>query len=217
VTNADGSVAGFGAVETYRYDQESSSWFFYSSSSTDQSGYYALSLNQGTYRLKYYDSNFSEFEFYLDANTVETAKDVIITAGTDRTIDVIIGAPDIIPEIQFSLDIDGDGSVAPLTDGLLVLRSLFGFSGDALVNGAVGGNAIRTSATDIQDYIQAGKDNEALDIDADSSIAPLTDGLLILRKLFGFSGDALISGATGGNASRSTANDIDAYLQTLTP
>jgi phosphoheptose isomerase len=34
------------------------------------------------------------------------------------------------------LDIDGNGSVAPLTDGLLVLRYLFGFTGATLVTGA---------------------------------------------------------------------------------
>ncbi len=35
------------------------------------------------------------------------------------------------------LDIDGNGSVAPLTDGLLVLRYLFGFTGATLITGAV--------------------------------------------------------------------------------
>jgi hypothetical protein len=35
------------------------------------------------------------------------------------------------------LDIDGNGSVAPLTDGLLVLRYLFGFTGGTLISGAV--------------------------------------------------------------------------------
>ena len=37
----------------------------------------------------------------------------------------------------FGIDIDGDGESQPLTDGLLVLRRLFGFSGATLVNGAV--------------------------------------------------------------------------------
>jgi hypothetical protein len=35
------------------------------------------------------------------------------------------------------LDIDGSGSIAPLTGGLLVLRFLFGFTGPTLVSGAV--------------------------------------------------------------------------------
>ncbi|MGB1191108.1 MAG: hypothetical protein ACPG4A_12835, partial [Pseudomonadales bacterium] len=37
---------------------------------------------------------------------------------------------------EFALDLDGDGSVQPLTDGLLVIRHLFGFDGDALSKNA---------------------------------------------------------------------------------
>ncbi len=37
------------------------------------------------------------------------------------------------------LDVDGDGALAPLTDGLLLLRYLFGFSGATLTTGALGG------------------------------------------------------------------------------
>ncbi|HCD26057.1 MAG TPA: hypothetical protein DER02_00960, partial [Gammaproteobacteria bacterium] len=53
------------------------------------------------------------------------------------------------------LDIDGDGATTALTDGLLLIRYLFGFSGDALVNGAVGTGATRTTATQIETYINS--------------------------------------------------------------
>ena len=53
------------------------------------------------------------------------------------------------------LDVDGDGSAEALTDGLLLLRYLFGFDGPTLIEGAVGENAVRTSATDIKAYIEA--------------------------------------------------------------
>ena len=33
---------------------------------------------------------------------------------------------------DFDLDVDDDGKTMPLTDGLLVIRHLFGFTGDAL-------------------------------------------------------------------------------------
>jgi hypothetical protein len=53
------------------------------------------------------------------------------------------------------LDIDGDGETAALTDGLLVLRFLFSFTGANLVAGAVDqGNCTRCSAGDIQAYLQ---------------------------------------------------------------
>ena len=40
--------------------------------------------------------------------------------------------------LNSELDIDGDGESKPLTDGLLLIRYLFGFSGDSLISGAIG-------------------------------------------------------------------------------
>ncbi len=48
------------------------------------------------------------------------------------------------------LDIDGNGRVDALTDGLLLLRYLAGLRGDALINGALGSGATRTLAVDIE-------------------------------------------------------------------
>ncbi len=50
-------------------------------------------------------------------------------------------------------DIDGNGTVDALTDGLLILRYLFNFRGDTLINGVVGANATRTTASDIEGYL----------------------------------------------------------------
>jgi hypothetical protein len=58
-----------------------------------------------------------------------------------------IGAP--------SLDIDGDGTVGPLTDGLLVIRYLFGFRGDALIAGAVDSEATRKTSEEISQAIES--------------------------------------------------------------
>ena len=58
-----------------------------------------------------------------------------------------------LDEAFSELDIDGDGDSKPLTDGLLLIRYLFGFSGDALINGAVGLEATRNSAEEIEAYI----------------------------------------------------------------
>ena len=46
----------------------------------------------------------------------------------------------------FTLDVDDDGHLEPLTDGLLIMRYLFGFSGDALTRGALAIDARRTEA-----------------------------------------------------------------------
>jgi len=50
-------------------------------------------------------------------------------------------------------DIDGNGEVDALTDGLLLLRYLFNLTGDSLVAGAIGGGAERSSAADVEAYI----------------------------------------------------------------
>lgn len=61
-----------------------------------------------------------------------------------------------------------------LTDGLLVIRHLFGFSGDSLTSGAVSGVANRGSSDAIATYL---KDADSqLDIDGDGEAKPLTDG-----------------------------------------
>ena len=51
------------------------------------------------------------------------------------------------------IDIDGDGQTEALTDGLLLLRYLFGFDGDALVQGVIAESATRTTSQEIKAYI----------------------------------------------------------------
>jgi hypothetical protein len=45
-----------------------------------------------------------------------------------------------------SLDIDGNGEFDALTDGLLIIRSFFGITNDALIAEAVGNNSSYSSA-----------------------------------------------------------------------
>ena len=118
-----------------------------------------------------------------------------------------------VPVAAFDFDIDRDGEAQPLTDGLLVIRYLFGFSGSALTNGAVAAGAERSLASDIEAYLA---DNSVyLDIDSDGKALPLTDGLLIIRYLFGFSGDALVSGAVAPDAGLKLALDIQDRLDAV--
>jgi len=56
--------------------------------------------------------------------------------------------------IPIPLDVDGDGEVNPLTDGVLKLRYEFGFRGDDLVSGAVNlGGCTRCAAAAIEVYL----------------------------------------------------------------
>lgn len=52
------------------------------------------------------------------------------------------------------LDIDGNGVQDALTDGLLIIRALFGLTGTAVTNGAIGGGSpTRTTWAQIQPYL----------------------------------------------------------------
>ncbi len=113
------------------------------------------------------------------------------------------------------LDIDGNNSSDALTDGLLIIRYLFGLRGDALISGAIGSGAINTTASDITDSLNLQATNNVLDIDGDGNTDALTDGLLIIRYLFGLRNNALIGGAIGSGATRSTAVVIEARIQAL--
>jgi transcription antitermination factor NusG len=56
-----------------------------------------------------------------------------------------------------------------------------------------------------------------LDIDQNGSFDALTDGLILLRYAFGLRGDSLIDGVVDTNANRTSASDIEVYIQTLVP
>ena len=115
----------------------------------------------------------------------------------------------------FSFDVDENLEAKPLTDGLLVIRHLFGFSGDSLISGAVSGDASREGSDAIASYLT--DSDFQLDIDGDGEAKPLTDGLLLIRYLFGFSGDSLVSGAIGFDATRNTAEAVEAYIEARLP
>ena len=69
---------------------------------------------------------------------------------------------------EFSGDFDGDGRVAPLTDGLLAIRYMFGFDGPALTAGALGEGATREDPDLVFAYAE--KNRDQLDLDLDGSV-----------------------------------------------
>ena len=99
----------------------------------------------------------------------------------------------------FNLDVDGDGAVTALGDGLMIIRKLFGdaFAGDALTDKAMNAAGATRSREQIHSFIQQGIDQGALDLDGDGRTSALGDGLMLIRRLFGhaFEGQALIDQA----------------------
>ena len=55
------------------------------------------------------------------------------------------------------------------------------------------------------------------EIDGSANVDALTDGLMLLRYLFGLRGDSLVDAAVANGASRSTATEIEAYIISLMP
>jgi hypothetical protein len=55
------------------------------------------------------------------------------------------------------------------------------------------------------------------DLDQNGSFEALTDALILLRYAFGLRGDNLINGAIATDANRTTAEDIEAHIQSLLP
>jgi hypothetical protein len=111
------------------------------------------------------------------------------------------------------LDIDGDGVAAPLSDGVLFLRWLFHFSGEAVVHGAVAPACLRCSAAEVESYLASMEG--ALDVDGNGVETALTDGLLTLRWLLGLRGQPLVAGAVGPGCTRCTAETIEPFLAGL--
>jgi len=114
-----------------------------------------------------------------------------------------------------SLDIDATGSCDALTDGVLIARYLTGLSGAALINGAIGPAAGRATASAVGDYLIDIR--PILDVDGNGQVDAATDGLLVLRYLFGFRGASLIADALGTGASPGTAAAVQSQIQSRCP
>ena len=112
---------------------------------------------------------------------------------------------------KLGLDVDGNTSVDAITDALLLMRSMFGLTGSALANGAVGSGAARSTPQQLLDRL--GEIYPLLDIDGNGKVEALTDGLMLFRYFNGLRGAALIVGAVGSGAIRTTSAQIEAYIQ----
>ena len=117
-------------------------------------------------------------------------------------------------DINLNLDIDGNGETNALTDGILVVRYLFGLTGEPLIEGAIGTGASRNSASDIINYLEEAR-HTFLDVDDNGEANALTDGLLVIRYLIGLTGEPLIQDVIASNATRTSSADIEAFLQSF--
>jgi hypothetical protein len=119
----------------------------------------------------------------------------------------------MIPSQFNRLDFDRDGQVDALTDGLVLLRFLFGFIGTAVTDGAVSPDCRQCNPEEILPCLEELR----IRFDFDGNLTPdaLTDGLLLLRHLFGFQGVSLIQDAVGGNCLHCEAGPLVRRMKAL--
>jgi hypothetical protein len=82
----------------------------------------------------------------------EITRTVFHAGGGAGTFRVATGTP-LGEGSGCSLDVDGNNAVDALSDGVLLLRAMFGLTGTAVTNGAVGGTAARSDWTSIRAYL----------------------------------------------------------------
>jgi len=113
------------------------------------------------------------------------------------------------------LDVDANQTADAATDGILIIRYLFGFRGAALTDGAIGGSAANSDSESIEAAL--GESSAMLDVDGNGTRDAATDGILVIRYLFGFLGNSLVAGAIGSNAVRTTGEEIKLFLDRYLP
>ena len=119
-------------------------------------------------------------------------------------------------QISGDWDIDGNGQADALTDGLLFLRYAFGLNGEPLISGVVADDAQYTTVEKLELEL-AEVFASSGDVDGNGSVDALTDGLLLLRYLFGLGGNALTEDVVGEGAIRTDSAGLEAYMSAVMP
>ncbi|MGE0642375.1 MAG: Ig-like domain-containing protein [Nitrospira sp.] len=137
----------------------------------------------------------------------------IETNLTTGPVALAAGSVTALATPQATLDIDLNGQTDALSDSTLITRYLFGFTGTTLTTGAVDPAGQRTDPAAIVSYLDSIR--PSLDVDLNGQADALTDGVLITRHLFGFTGTTLTAGAVDPAGQRTDPAAIATYLDTL--
>lgn len=113
-----------------------------------------------------------------------------------------------------SWDVDQNNQVDALTDGLMLMRYLFDMRGNNLTLNA---KAEDSPLTESEIISSISTTMTILDIDLDGRKDALTDGLMLMRYLFGVSGENLIDSAISVGAIRNSYQDITTYISNHMP
>jgi|GEM_PF-4456249 len=155
----------------------------------------------------------------IDFTVTEPADDVEYTSiGFSSSSDAagyrFVGDSYDLNIVNAIWDFDQSGSADALTDGLLLLRHAFGLRGSMLTNDAVAPDSPLIAA---EVELSVDSAYSVADIDENDTVDALTDGLLLLRYLFGLRGEALIADAVSLEGTRTSVADIESHIQNFMP
>jgi hypothetical protein len=156
--------------------------------------------------------------FSIDSDSQITAISPAGVGIADVTVVTAGGVSSRLSSDQFtflSLDVDGNGQAGGLTDGMLLLRYMFGFAGRSLTAKVLGNGAARTDPSQIASYLSVA--TTMLDVDGNDAVYGYTDGMLLLRYLFDFRGRSLTANVLGTGATRTDPATIAIFLDTFQP
>ncbi|ETR73689.1 MAG: hypothetical protein OMM_00778 [Candidatus Magnetoglobus multicellularis str. Araruama] len=149
--------------------------------------------------------------------------DTSVIRFTAQDMDVrynFYASPSNVEFNEFNFDIDGNGYVDALTDGLQIIRYMFdlidGDAEPAVIAEDIGPNAIRTTSVEIYDYIH--NSASCLDIDKNGEAKAQSDGLMLLRYMFNiYTPESLIENALGEDAQNTSSEQIIPYIEQYMP
>ncbi len=118
-----------------------------------------------------------------------------------------------------NLDVDGDGRVRLFSDIILVIRYVLFFREEALLRGnVIEPTATRTTAQEIEPYLDTLVNQNILDVDGDGDVRLFSDIILIIRYVLFFRNEALVRGnVIEPTATRTTSQAIEPYIRSLYP
>jgi hypothetical protein len=120
----------------------------------------------------------------------------------------------VLDIVSATWDIDGNGKADALTDGLTLLKASFGLSGQSMIEGSIATDSNMT-LEEIEGSME--KAMTIADIDDSGDVDALTDGLMVLRYLFGVEDSGLTEGAISTNAKREAHQSIVDHLEKHMP
>ncbi len=154
----------------------------------------------------------------LDDTVAENSENITISLANSSSYQILQNS-EVMLTIEdnddMCMDIDGNGEVTTLSDGIMLTRYLLGYRGNNLVDNNLGNNATRSTASSIVSYIESHISTGCYDVDGNGSLNALTDGVLLMRYLSDLQGDALTTDAIGAGATRTNSASIQNYLSSI--